>query len=69
MDGNGSGWRCDRCGFPMIERSCKVTCMNCGQRWDCSDLTIWVADGRPRRQRRQPDADQEGRDSRDRPEN
>jgi uncharacterized Zn finger protein (UPF0148 family) len=43
-------WRCDRCGFEMIERHCKVICPNCGQRWDCSDVTIWVGDGRDRRQ-------------------
>lgn len=40
-------WRCDRCGFSMIERHCKVICPNCGQRWDCSDVTIWVGDGHP----------------------
>lgn len=39
-------WRCDLCGFTMIERHCKVICPNCGQRWDCSDVTIWVGDGR-----------------------
>ncbi len=39
-------WQCDRCGFEMIERHCKVICPNCGARWDCSDVTIWVGDGR-----------------------
>jgi uncharacterized Zn finger protein (UPF0148 family) len=39
-------WSCDRCGFQMIEHNCKVTCPNCGARWDCSDVTIWVGDGR-----------------------
>ncbi len=39
-------WRCDRCGFEMVERHCKVICPNCGARWDCSDVTIWVGDGR-----------------------
>lgn len=39
-------WRCDRCGFEMIERHCKVVCPNCGARWDCSDVTIWVGDAR-----------------------
>ena len=39
-------WRCDRCGFEMIERHCKVLCPNCGARWDCSDVTIWVGDAR-----------------------
>lgn len=38
-------WSCDRCGFQMIEHNCKVTCPNCGARWDCSDVTIWVGDG------------------------
>ncbi len=33
---------CDRCGFEMIERNCKVICPNCGSRWDCSDLSIYV---------------------------
>lgn len=28
----------------MIERHCKVICPNCGARWDCSDVTIWVGD-------------------------
>lgn len=45
-------WRCDRCGFEMIERHCKVICPNCGQRWDCSDVTIWVGDARLRAGRR-----------------
>lgn len=39
-------WQCDRCGFQMVERQCKVICHNCGARWDCSDVTIWVGDGR-----------------------
>src|ERR1041385_8051809 len=32
---------CDRCGFEMIEKNCKVTCPNCGNRFDCSDLNIY----------------------------
>lgn len=40
-------WACDRCGFQMVERHCKVICPNCGARWDCSDVTIWVGDGVP----------------------
>lgn len=32
---------CDRCGHEMIERNCKVTCPNCGNRFDCSDLNIY----------------------------
>jgi len=31
---------CDRCGSEMIESNCKITCPNCGNRFDCSDLTI-----------------------------
>ncbi len=32
---------CDRCGTEMVERSCKVSCPNCGNRFDCSDLNIY----------------------------
>ena len=32
---------CDRCGFEMIEKNCKVVCKNCGNRFDCSDLNIY----------------------------
>jgi len=32
---------CDRCGSPMHEKNCKVTCPNCGNRFDCSDLNIY----------------------------
>ena len=32
---------CDRCGHEMVEQSCKVTCPNCGNRFDCSDLNIY----------------------------
>lgn len=37
----GRVYLCDRCGFEMIERSCKVVCPNCGSRYDCSDLNIY----------------------------
>ncbi len=33
---------CDRCGFEMIEIHCKVICLNCGSRWDCSDLNLYM---------------------------
>jgi len=38
----GSGVRewvhvCERCGHEMEERSCKIVCLNCGYRRDCSD--------------------------------
>ena len=32
---------CDRCGYEMVEQNCKVTCPNCGNRFDCSDLNIY----------------------------
>jgi rubrerythrin len=32
---------CDRCGFEMIQRNCKVICPNCGNRFDCSDLSLY----------------------------
>ena len=32
---------CDRCGHEMYEKNCKVTCANCGNRFDCSDLNIY----------------------------
>ncbi len=34
-------WVCDRCGNEMIESNCKVTCPNCGNRFDCSDLNLY----------------------------
>lgn len=34
-------WVCDRCGNEMIEKNCKVTCPNCGNRFDCSDLNLY----------------------------
>jgi predicted metal-dependent hydrolase len=33
--------RCDRCGSLMIAGNCKVSCPNCGNRLDCSDLNIY----------------------------
>jgi rubrerythrin len=35
------GYFCDRCGFKMIEKNCKIECPNCGNRFDCSDLNIY----------------------------
>lgn len=35
-------WICDRCGHAMIGRNCKITCPNCGNRFDCSDLNIYL---------------------------
>jgi predicted metal-dependent hydrolase/DNA-directed RNA polymerase subunit RPC12/RpoP len=34
-------WICDRCGTEMYEQNCKVSCPNCGNRFDCSDLNIY----------------------------
>ena len=34
-------YMCDRCGHEMYEKNCKVTCPNCGNRFDCSDLSIY----------------------------
>jgi predicted metal-dependent hydrolase len=34
-------WICDRCGVQMHEKNCKVSCPNCGNRFDCSDLNIY----------------------------
>ena len=34
-------YTCDRCGTVMVERNCKITCPNCGNRFDCSDLNIY----------------------------
>ena len=34
-------YTCDRCGHEMYEKNCKVTCPNCGNRFDCSDLNIY----------------------------
>ena len=34
-------WFCDRCGTEMHEKNCKVSCPNCGNRFDCSDLNIY----------------------------
>jgi hypothetical protein len=31
---------CDRCGHEMKEKNCKVICPNCGNQFDCSDLTL-----------------------------
>lgn len=34
-------WLCDRCGTQMYEKNCKVSCPNCGNRFDCSDLNLY----------------------------
>lgn len=40
-DATSHAYICDRCGHEMVERNCKVTCPNCGNRFDCSDLNIY----------------------------
>jgi rubrerythrin len=37
----GRVYICDRCGSEMYEKNCKVSCPNCGNRFDCSDLNIY----------------------------
>ncbi len=32
---------CDKCGNEMYEKNCKISCPNCGNRFDCSDLNIY----------------------------
>jgi predicted metal-dependent hydrolase len=34
-------WLCDRCRTEMREKNCKISCPNCGNRFDCSDLNIY----------------------------
>lgn len=41
QDGKKRVYICDRCGYEMYEKNCKVTCPNCGNRFDCSDLNIY----------------------------
>jgi transcription elongation factor Elf1 len=38
---------CDRCGMQMVERQCKISCLNCGNRFDCSDLNLYFDDLAP----------------------
>ena len=33
---------CDRCGCEMRAMNCKIVCLNCGNRFDCSDLNIYL---------------------------
>ncbi len=28
---------CNICGMPMVANKCKITCLNCGFKRDCSD--------------------------------
>jgi hypothetical protein len=30
-------YRCDLCGAPMLDRHCKLLCLQCGYQRDCSD--------------------------------
>ena len=38
---------CDRCGAQMVEWQCKISCLNCGNRFDCSDLNLYFEDLAP----------------------
>ena len=40
-DKTTSSIKCDRCGSIMTAGNCKITCRNCGNRFDCSDLSIY----------------------------
>ncbi len=31
------GLECELCGGPVLDRHCKVVCLNCGFQRDCSD--------------------------------
>jgi hypothetical protein len=31
------GLSCELCGGPVLDRHCKVVCLNCGFQRDCSD--------------------------------
>jgi carbonic anhydrase/acetyltransferase-like protein (isoleucine patch superfamily) len=33
----GDGARCELCGGPVLQRHCKIVCLNCGYQRDCSD--------------------------------
>lgn len=39
--GGSEQWICDKCGSEMYEKNCKVSCSNCGNRFDCSDLNLY----------------------------
>lgn len=34
---DGSDRGCELCGGPVVERHCKIVCLNCGYQRDCSD--------------------------------
>lgn len=34
---NDTGPRCDLCNAPMLDRHCKLVCVQCGYQRDCSD--------------------------------
>lgn len=37
-EGPGSGaLRCELCGGRVLDRHCKIVCLNCGYQRDCSD--------------------------------
>lgn len=32
-----AAWLCDLCGGPMLERHCRLICVQCGYQRDCTD--------------------------------
>lgn len=35
--GEAAGGTCELCGGPTVELHCKIICLNCGYKRDCSD--------------------------------
>ena len=33
-----TGMKCYRCNYQLIERSCKLVCVNCGYSLECGDM-------------------------------
>ena len=36
-DSDEAPFHCDLCGAPMLNRHCKLQCLQCGYQRDCSD--------------------------------
>lgn len=51
---------CDRCGGPTYESACKISCLSCGARRDCSDVVTSSPAGQPASQAREQASEQEG---------
>ena len=37
LPGQDDGLNCEICGARMVQRQCKIRCLNCGYTRDCSD--------------------------------